>query len=128
MSSIYDRSHDRQATRDRLAQLHTCPNDWDGPGTVAPSHELLQAIEPLLDQFLSEPHDLPRPRIYPTPNGHVQLEWSISPWAIDVQCSLDALVANATHTDDQREIEQTFSFSPESIERLIAWLAQLSSS
>ncbi len=68
---------DSKGVTAQLDDLRNLKDGWlDGDG-LAPSHEGLNWLQAKFsDQYLDH---LPLPRIYPTFEGGVQLEWSISP-------------------------------------------------
>ena len=61
----------------QLSELREMEDGWlDGEG-VAPGHELAGlAVQP--DSTVATRNDLPLPHVYPTVEGGVQAEWSIS--------------------------------------------------
>ena len=70
----------------RLAELRAMQDGWlDGDG-VAPPHA---GLDWLADSFQSRyPEDVPLPYTYPTPEGGVQMEWSLGPFEISLEIDL----------------------------------------
>ena len=63
------------------------PRDWGKRYGKAPSHE---GLDWLADKLESEyPNDLPLPRIYPTPEGGVQMEWTLGEFEAEIEVNLD---------------------------------------
>ena len=56
--------------------------DWGSGFGKAPSQDGLDWLAAQLERFY--PNDAPRPRIYPTPEGGVQIEWSLGDLEIDI--------------------------------------------
>ncbi len=68
---------DRKDVTAQLDDLRNLKDGWlDGDG-LAPGHEGLDWLDAMLSN--EYPNHLPLPRIYPTFEGGVQLEWSIGP-------------------------------------------------
>ena len=84
-------AYDRRTKKDVTAQMDDLRNlkdGWyDGDGS-APSHEGLDWLEARLSsEYLNL---LPLPRIYPTFEGGVQLEWSIGPNDTSLEVNLSS--------------------------------------
>ena len=56
--------------------------DWGSGFGKAPSHNGLDWLAAQFERFY--PDDAPRPRLYPTPEGGVQAEWSLGDLEIDI--------------------------------------------
>lgn len=56
--------------------------DWGSGFGKAPSQDGLDWLAAQFERFY--PNDAPRPRIYPTPEGGVQVEWSLGDLEIDI--------------------------------------------
>ena len=56
--------------------------DWGSGFGKAPSQDGLDWLAAQFERFY--PNDAPRPRIYPTPEGGVQIEWSLGDLEIDI--------------------------------------------
>ncbi len=85
----------------RLAEFREMQDGWaDGMQSVenwgdgygkAPDHA---GLDWLADSFERHyPDDLPLPYTYPTPEGGVQMEWSLGPFEISLEINLDSHLA-----------------------------------
>ncbi len=63
------------------------PRDWGKGYGKAPSHEGLDWLGDTLER--EYPDDLPLPRIYPTPEGGVQMEWTLGGFVAVLEVNLD---------------------------------------
>ena len=63
------------------------PSDWGSGYGKAPSHEGLDWIGDALER--EYPDDLPFPRIYPTPEGGVQMEWTLGRFEAEIEVNLE---------------------------------------
>lgn len=63
------------------------PSDWGSGYGKAPSHEGLDWLADRLVRVY--PDDLPLPRIYPTPEGGAQMEWTIGSFDISLEVNLE---------------------------------------
>ena len=62
-------------------------SEWGNGYGKAPSHN---GLEWLKKQFATHyPHDLPRPYLYPTPEGNVEAEWELGPHYPSMEVNLD---------------------------------------
>ena len=74
--------------RCRLDELRRLEDGWlDGDGT-APGSDELEWLADCFDRHY--PDDLPLPYLYPTPEGGVQAEWSLSDCEISLEVNLVA--------------------------------------
>lgn len=70
----------------QLEKLASLKDGWlDGIG-LAPSLDKLQHLAYMFDANFDA--NLPLPRIYPTPGGGVQVEWSIGVWEVTLEIDL----------------------------------------
>lgn len=87
------------------------PSGWgDGYGK-APSHD---ALDWLADIFAREyPDDLPLPRIYPTLEGGVQMEWRLGQYDINLEVDFNDRVGewNWVDLNSQEEGESTLNMA-----------------
>ncbi len=84
--------------RGRLDELRRLEDGWlDGDGK-APGSEELEWLAAGFDQHY--PDDLPMPYLYPTPEGGVQAEWSLSDNEISLEVNL------VTHRADWHRLDQ----------------------
>ena len=75
----------------RLDDLRAMHNGWlDGTGS-APSHRGLDWFSSDFDRYY--PPDVPTPYTYPTPEGGIQLEWSLGSQEVSLKVNLDTKVA-----------------------------------
>jgi len=71
----------------RLEQISALKNGWlDGKG-VAPPKDKLDWLAKAFDSNYDA--DLPLPYLYPTAEGGVQAEWSLSDWAVTLEIDLE---------------------------------------
>jgi len=73
--------------RARLEELHSLKNGWLEGGGLAPSHVGLDWLANALEQHF--PDQLQRPYLFPTPEGGIQMEWSIEPNDATLEIDLD---------------------------------------
>lgn len=93
---------------DRIAELASLRKGWLDPDSDSPSREALDITEEFLLACVDE--GLPRPSIYPSADGGVQLEWRTA----SVSVELDILNSGAAHAyafdiagNDDHELLQT---------------------
>ena len=84
--------------------MQSVENWGDGYGK-APDHA---GLDWLADSFERHyPDDLPLPYTYPTPEGGVQMEWSLGPFEISLEINLDSHLAEwfwvEVHSDAEGE-------------------------
>ncbi|MBZ0271117.1 hypothetical protein K8I61_03715 [bacterium] len=92
----------------QVRDLRKLRNGWlDGDG-IAPSEEGLDWFE---EKFKKEfPDQLPRPRLYPTPEGGVRAEWTIGRFDASLDIDIDAhsgfwhVLQLDTGEDDARDL------------------------
>ena len=105
----------------QLSELREMEDGWlDGEG-VAPGHELLDWLSAQFDRCY--PDDLPLPHVYPTVEGGVQAEWSIS--RREISLSVDPATREGTwHVLDMgtdSEEERTLDLTDD---RAWTWVAE----
>ena len=105
----------------QLSELREMEDGWlDGEG-VAPSHELLDWLSDRFDPW--DPDQLALPHVYPTPDGGVQAEWSIS--GHEISLSVDPATREGTwHVLDMgtdSEEERTLDLTDD---RAWTWVAE----
>jgi hypothetical protein len=72
----------------RLEQIAALKDGWlDGQGH-APARDKLQRLADAFDSNFDA--DLPLPYLYPTAEGGIQAEWSLSDWSVTLEINLDA--------------------------------------
>jgi hypothetical protein len=122
-----ERATEVQKVWDRLASFTEIQDGWlEGEGR-APSERAIVHAKHVLARLLVEQRALERPRVFPTPNGGVQAEWVIGPWAIDISFHPDdgAIEAEATHGNTGEERSASFTaeqVSPDTVAPLAAWI------
>jgi hypothetical protein len=95
--------------RDRLAELRSMQDGWlDGQGTP-PAERVIMLLDEIAED-LAEP-DLPRVRVYPTPEAGVQLEWRVGSVEYSVEIRQDmsvymVQVDTQSSETNEREVEQ----------------------
>lgn len=105
----------------RIKQLRTLKAGWlDGAGKP-PSDTSLDWLEQLLGQLPSD-GSLPRPYLYPTPEGSVQAEWDIGPWSVtaEVDALNRRLAVSALNT--QTQASHDYDIQAEHAEELVNFL------
>jgi hypothetical protein len=91
---------------DRFQKLATLKPGWlDGVGDTLPKERLSWAQELLLELMANEA--IPKPRLYPTPTGELEAEWSLCPWEVSATINLykHAAYLHAVHIDTQEDNE-----------------------
>lgn len=88
---------------DRFGKLAFLEPGWlDGKGSALPAAELLWAKEIIFGLMVDG--SLPKPRLYPTPAGDIEAEWSHEAWEVSATIVLKEHVASVTvvnvDTDD----------------------------
>lgn len=94
--------------RTQLASLRNMEEGWLEGGGIAPSRE---GLDWLVETFAgSYPEDSPRPHLYPTEDGGVQAEWSLSHWRVSLEIDLQSRCGNwfalnlETDNADERQL------------------------
>ncbi|KJC35653.1 hypothetical protein UP09_30995 [Bradyrhizobium sp. LTSP885] len=83
--SVVHRSNWARPTIDRLSALAPLGDNWDQRGSAAVRADVLQFAWNILVQIM--PYDGKPPVIVPLGNGGVQLEWSTSAAALEIEVS-----------------------------------------
>ena len=63
------------------------PSDWGNGYGKAPSHSGLDWLSGAFERHY--PDDAPLPYTYPTPEGGIQIEWSLGPYEASVEIDLE---------------------------------------
>ena len=95
---------------EQLGQLRTLSPGWlDGHG-VPPSAESIEWTAQILGQLPSD-GSIPRPYLYPTPEGSIQAEWDIGPWSVtaEVDVASRCLSVSALNTQTQAGLDKDFT-------------------
>ena len=80
---------DRLDFSSRLDEFRAIQDGWLEGAGKAPNHRGLDWLANSARRHYRSA-DLPKPRIYPTPEGGVSLEWAIGPYRASVEIDLDA--------------------------------------
>ena len=64
------------------------PSDWGNGYGKAPAHSGLDWLSEAFDRHY--PDDAPLPYTYPTPEGGIQIEWSLGPYEASVEIDLES--------------------------------------
>lgn len=111
---------DELATREsRFSELASLPPGWlDGDG-VPPGGFVLGRARRVIADLLD--FDVPRPRVFPTPEGGIQAEWTVAGHEVSVTFvpdgSLYAISVN--HASDETEEPAMAPDDPEQIARFV---------
>lgn len=87
------------------------PSDWGNGYGKAPVHD---ELDWLAERFASEfPNDLPLPRIYPTPEGGVHMEWRLGRYDITLEVEFEQHTGewNWVDLDSQQEGESALNMA-----------------
>lgn len=93
----------------RLDELAKLDDGWlDGKGRAA-EKEKLEWLGNAFDSFFDT--DLPLPYLYPTAEGGIQAEWSLSGWEVSLEIDLDKQTGEyqALNVMEDKATELTFS-------------------
>ena len=95
----------------RLDELRSMQDGWLDDADKAPS---MVGLDWLASSFEHQfPDDLPRPHTFPTPEGGIEMEWSLDPYSIILEIDLDIhkgswrRFAGRTNGEDERELDLT---------------------
>lgn len=125
-----ERAPDVQRIWKRLDELRTLRDGWlEGDG-VTPDAVVVARVREVLARMLVDYRELPRPKIYPTPEGGIQAEWMIGDWGAEIifEPNEDGVVAEATNLQTGEEREESFApgqVTAESTAALNGWLSAL---
>ncbi len=91
--------------RTRVEELKALKPGWlDGKGLV----HSRDGLDWLGDSFEAlDPEELPRPYLYPTPEGSVLAEWQQKPWSLSLEIDLEAKVGEWHALNLETDIEET---------------------
>ncbi len=109
--------------RRRIGELRQLQDGWlDGKG-LAPDPQGLTWLAERFDAF--DPARLPRPYLFPTPEGGVLAEWPRNPWSLSLEIDLSARIGRWHALDLDTDAEETAEIDLnriESWERLAEWV------
>lgn len=128
---IYDSPHADEVIKlwERLDSFDQIREGWlDGIG-APPTAEARTRAREVLARLLVSHSALPRPRIFPTPDGGVQAEWVIGAWAADLKFYPGGEVeGEAVNADTGEEDDRAFGqheVTAEDASALATWLVGL---
>lgn len=107
-TTVLDRFDVVMQVQAAFSDLRDLEAGWhDGEG-IAPSAEGIDWFE---GAFLKDENLSPKPYIYPTIDGNVQVEWTIGGWEISMKVDLEKRIGEllAVDTEFGRDIEQTLN-------------------
>lgn len=89
----------------RIDELAALRDGWLWGDGIAPTPHAIATARAVLGQLATEHPDVTRPRVYPTPDGDVQAEWTMGRVATDVRFPAQEgpLDASAVHVDSGSE-------------------------
>lgn len=94
----------------RIQELRQLQNDWFDADSKAPNPAGLDWLE-LYFKNMIQKFNTPFPYLYPTPEGHIQAEWSFGEWLIegvfninDHTVDLAAFNSNNDHSDEFEKV------------------------
>ena len=96
---------------DQLDKLRSLENGWLDGGGIVPVKEGLNWLS---DYFkICYPKDLPVPCIYPTPEGGIQIEWTLNDYEISLDVDLNNYIGDfhALNMSNDDEIIKSFDFN-----------------
>jgi len=103
------------STAARLREIESTPSGWYSEGNPAPASSAINSMRTLLGAM--ETSGIPRPYIFPLPEGGVVAEWSLGGGEISATVEPDAMAAEflAVNTDGPGEIEDYIHFDVEDL-------------
>jgi hypothetical protein len=112
---------------ERIKELQGLKPGWlDNEHGRALPEEGLSWLEGLLIRLMVERY-LPKPRLYATPDGEVEAEWSFGAWEVSATLDLDKKSAwmHAANVQTLEDAEETLALETlTGVERLVAFLMQ----
>lgn len=93
---------------DRIASLFTLQPGWlDGQGAALPAEHLTWARELITELMVDDA--FPRPRLFPTEEGHLEAEWTAGRWEVSATINLAAHSAymHAANMDTLEDFDET---------------------
>jgi hypothetical protein len=117
-----------QTVRERLNLLAKAPPGWaDGEG-LTPAPAVVARAWDVIARLLADCPDIARPKLYPTPEGEVQAEWSTKRYAVEVLFrrtgTIEAVATDLAHVDadDDEESFAANAVDKDDAGRLAVWL------
>lgn len=124
----HDRAAEVAKLWERFAYLGTNVTDgWRGDGSRGPREECLARSKGILTRLLADYPNVPKPQVYPTPEGGIQAEWVRGNWSVDVAFAADEeiITASAVNAETDEQGDQSYNgkqVSAESAFYLAGWL------
>lgn len=118
-----ERASEIRAMLERIESFAVLSAGWsDGQGKPA-SRSATELARDFLTRLLIDDLSIPRPAVFPTPDGGVQAEWSVGHWSIEALFPADGsdVCVEALNTETTSEREHTFQDPRE----LRTWLQSL---
>lgn len=111
--------------KQRIKDLQDLKPGWldNGRGRALPA-EGLSWLEGLLTDLMVE-RSLPEPRLYATPEGEVEAEWSFGAWEVSATIDLEKKGAwmHAANVETLEDTEEMLDIGAQAgVERLVAFL------
>lgn len=98
----------------RLREFHAMEDGWyDGEG-VAPRTEGLDWFAAIFTRYY--PDDIPLPYTYPTPEGGIEMEWSIGGHSVILEVDLSTRQGDYLGFDDTSDVENTRTLNLDSVD------------
>jgi hypothetical protein len=125
-----ERAPEVQKLWDRLKTLEEVPDGWlDGDGR-RPTEDVLTFVRLVLQRLLVDHRSIPRPKVFPTPDGGLQAEWVLGSWAAEARFSPSGefLALEATNADTMEEHEHRLAagdISADNATALAEWLSAM---
>jgi hypothetical protein len=125
-----ERAPDVQRVWRRLDELRALRDGWiEGEG-LPPNAVVVARAREILVRLLVEDRELPRPKVYPTHDGGIQVEWTLGDWETELRFrpDEDGVTAEATHLETSEQREALFGHgqvTAESAAALQSWLAPM---
>lgn len=125
-----ERAPEVQRVWKRLEDLRSLRDGWlEGDG-VTPDAVVVARAREVIARILVDYRDLPRPKVFPTPDGGIQVEWMIGDWGAELVFEPDeeGVMAEATNVETGEEREEVFAagqVTADSTAALNGWLAAL---
>jgi hypothetical protein len=124
-----DRAADVQRVWERLEALKGVPDGWLEGSGYSPKETALVAAREVLARLLVD-SEVPRPSVFPTPDGGVQAEWTRGAWAAELifapsGSTIDAEATNASTGEDRTETFAKPRVSREDTSALATWLREV---
>jgi len=105
----------------RLHELSKLTDGWYEGGGYAPSKETINRAKIVLLKVHQEDPEVTIPSIFPTPEGGIQMEWSLDGWDIEVRIQPESELVHGFAIGAKTEREFMIGASSD-LHELLAWL------